>query len=267
MQSANNLILGTTNEDYHSNKTHLSSSALKTLLKDPQQFHREYILGIRDITEKIQFVEGTLTHALLLEPHKILTDYAVFPGLRKAGAKYEEFLELNPSKIIVSAGQMLRCEALFKAYKAMPVALALMDSTLPESNMVGNILDVPVKARADAISIERACIIDVKTTSMPSDAEFFKQTIVDYSYDLSAALYCEIARQSYRKLFDFYWLVLSKADNGCHIYKASTETLSRGTAKVTQALVLYKKCLVSGQWLANQPKDSYSNREYEIEEL
>lgn len=260
-------ILGVSNADYHSNTTHLSSSALKTLLKSPEQFYREYILGIKDNSEKPQFVEGSLTHCLILEPHKVMQEYAVFPGLRKAGAKYEEFLTLNPSRTIVSAGQMLRCQALFNAYTAMPVALELMNNTLPESNMVGSILDIAVKARADAISPERAVIIDVKTTSMPSDAEFFKQTIQDYAYDLSAALYCEIARQTYGKLFDFYWLVLSKADQQCHIYKASTETLSRGTAKVTQALVLYKKCLASGLWIANQPSQQYNTREYEIEEI
>lgn len=267
MQQQNSLLLGSTNEDYHSNKTHLSSSALKTLLKSPAQFYQEYILGIRDNTEKIQFVEGTLTHALILEPHKILTDYAVFPGLRKQGKLYEEFQQANKGKIIVSAGQMIRCQRLYQAHKSLKVTEKLMEGSLSEHNMIGVILGVDVKARADSINIDLGFITDVKTTSMPSETEFFKQTIQDYDYDLSAALYCSIAEQQYGKPFSFYWEVLSKADDQCNIYKASAATLSKGNEKVKRAISLYKKCLASGLWVDAAQVNSYSNKEYEIEEL
>ncbi len=261
------LILGTSNADYHSNTSHLSSSGLKLLLKDAKAFEHEYILGNRQNVEKDAFTEGSLVHTLILEPHKI-GDYAVFPGLRKHGILFETFKKSNIGKTIISAAQMLRAEKLVKAYECMPAAVKLMESTLSEHNMVSSILDVPVKARADAISVSRKCIIDVKTTAMPSDADVFKQTVADYMYELSAALYCQIAFNTYNELHDFYWIVLSKADGGCHIYKASTETLSRGTALVMQAIVKYKNCMTSGIWQDDiSQKHLYDTSQYEIIEI
>ncbi len=261
------LILGSSNADYHSNISHLSSSSLKVLLKSAQQFHQEYILGLKEQVEKDVFVEGSLTHALILEPNTILNTYAVFPGLRRAGTAFEEFKANNKTKTIITAAQMLRCQRWSQTCLSMPIAAALLEGTLPEFNMISEILGVPVKARADAISISRNCIIDVKTTSMPGDADIFRQTVIDYSYHLSAALYCQIAYNIYGTLQDFYWIVISKLDNSVHVYKASTETLSAGSALVTQALVKYKKCLSSEIWQDEQTKVLYDTADYEIIEI
>ncbi len=261
------IILDSTNAAYHADRTHLSSSGLKTLLRSAPQFYQEYVLGQKEQVDKPAFQDGTLLHALILEPHKIVTDYAVFPGLRKVGKAFEEFKQANNGKVVVSAAQMLRMQSLYRSYTSLPVAVSILEGTLSEHSMVSTILGIPVKARADAISISRKCIIDVKSTSMPSGAEVFAQTILDYSYHLSAALYCQIAFNTYGELFDFYWLVLSKDDGQCHVYKASTETLSTGSALVTQALVKYKKCKESNIWLDETIKTDYSTMEYEIEEL
>lgn len=259
------LILGTDNASYHANTTHLSSSAIKVLLKDPAQFHREYVLGQRVQITSDAFTEGSLVHTLILEPDQI-GQYAIFSGLKKAGTAWEIYKKLHTDKTIVRVTQMLRCQELYKSYAALPVAVNLLKDTLSEHNMIGNILKVPVKARADAIKPGHY-IVDVKTTSMPSDPDIFKQTIQDYSYQLSAALYCQIALETYGVPHDFYWLVLSKDDKQCHVYKASTETLAEGTAMYTKALVTYKKCKESNIWLAEQSKIDYSDKEYEIQEL
>lgn len=258
------LILDSTNAAYHADKTHLSSSGLKCLLKSAAQFKHEYIDGHKEQVDKPAFQDGSLLHTLILEPHKLATDYAIYPGLRKAGNAYEDFKKANNGKAIVSAAQMLRMQALYKSYTALPVAISLLEGTLSEHSMVSTILDVPVKARADAISISRKCIIDVKSTSLPSGKDIFTQTVLDYSYHLSAALYCQIAFNTYGELYDFYWLVLSKADGQCHVYHASTETLSVGAALVTQAIVKYKQCLALGIWTDEVKKVLYDTAEYEI---
>lgn len=261
------LILESTNAAYHADRTHLSSSGLKTLLKSAAQFEHEYVKGYKETVEKDSFTEGTLTHALLLEPNTIVTNYAVFSGLRRSGKIFEEFKENNPNKIIITAAQMLRCQRLATSCNSHSVSTALLESTLSEHSMVSTILDVPVKARADAISISRKCIIDVKTTALPGGADVFRQTVQEYMYHLSAALYCQIAYNVYGELHEFFWIVISKSDNSTHVYKASTETLSQGSALVTQALIKYKKCLESGIWLDEVTKVDYSNLEYEIEEI
>lgn len=262
-----NLFQGTSNEAYHADTTHLSSSALKLLLKDPAQFKHEYVDGYRRSISSTAFEEGTLTHALILEPHIIETEYAIYEGLRKAGKLFEEFVENNPNKRIISIAQMTRAERLFAAYSALPVATKLVSGGLSEHSMNGSIIGVPVKSRADYINVTDGYIVDVKTTSGPTDIEAFRASCLQYCYDLSAALYCDIAAQVYGKLFDFYFVVLSKTDWQCAVYKASSEFLTQGNVGVTTALVLYKKCLESGVWQLTQPRKDFSTADYEIEEV
>lgn len=258
-------LLNSSNEAYHANKSHLSSSNLKQLLKDPAAFKREKIDGIREEqSDKSHFIEGTLTHTLILEPADI-SSYAVFPGLRKAGNAWEAFKVEHAHKRIVSITQMLRAEKLYKAYAAMDVATKLVSNGLPEHTMLGSIMGVDLKARADYI-VPGQYIVDVKTTSMPSGVDYFNETVTQYGYGLSAALYCDLADQTYAAKHDFYWLVLSKDDGQCHIYKAGP-SLVIGALEVRRSLALYKKCLASGIWEIEQPHQTFDTASYEIEVL
>jgi len=243
----NNLITST-NEEYHSNTTHLSSSALKLILKDPAAYYERYIAKTVPNETKDVFSEGSMVHTLLLEPEKVVTDYAIYQGMRKQGAAFEAFKAENVGKTILSLPQMLRCEALAKSAASVDLVNTLLEPCLKEHTMLSTILGTPVKARADAINIAKRYIVDVKTTSMETDIDLFRGTLRDYSYDLSAALYCQIAHDNYGDLFDFYFIVLSKADKGVGIYKASSETLSKGAADVTASIVKFKKCVANNQW-------------------
>lgn len=261
--NGSNVLSGSSNAAYHGNKTHLSSSTLKLLLKSSELFYDEWFLGKKDTTERAAFTEGTFTHSLILEPEKVATDYAVFEGLRKAGQAFEAFKAANPNKLILSAAQVNRCEALYASYAKTELALKLVQGGFPEHTLLSEILNVPVKMRADYL-VPGQYIVDVKTTSAVSDLEVFKQTMSDYKYALSAALYAQIAYNNFGTLHDFYFIVLSKADNGCKVYKASSATLSEGMSQVMQALVKYKRCLASGDWSEQTPKLSWQE---DIEEV
>lgn len=259
------MLINSSNLDYHADRSHVSSSGLKLLLDDPSAFHEKYIINQAPEEKRTtHFVEGEFTHALIYEPETVQSRFAVFQGLIKRGKAFDAFKEQNPGKEVLSVVQVLRCERWVKAFKALPMAVRMLEGSLAEHTMVGELLGVKVKARTDAINVERGFISDIKTTSMPSGLDYFKVTVEQYSYHLSAALYCEIARQTYNKDFDFYWKVLSKTDNGCEIYKASPSTLARGTALYTQALLLYKHCLSTGQWVLKNENKLQDLGNYEI---
>lgn len=258
-------LLTSTNAEYHSNRTHLSSSNLKMILKDIAQFKREWIDGIVEPElDRSYLVEGTLTHSLILEP-KTVSKYAIYPGLRKAGKEWEAFKLAHAHRPIVSAVQMQRAEKLYRAFTAMSVATSLIQNGLAEHTMLGSIMGVGLKSRADYI-VPGQYIVDVKTTSLPSGADFFAETIRQYEYDLSAALYTELANQVYGGVHDFYWMVLSKDDGQCHIYKAG-QSLATGRLLMNSALARYKKCLASGIWEPEQPRQDFDTRDYEIQIL
>lgn len=256
-----------TNEEYHADRTSLSSSNLKQILKDPAKFYDEWVLGNKKKEEeKDAFTEGTFTHSLILEPEK-LGEYVIYPGLRKAGATWEAFKEANKDKKIISAAQNARCENYYKSYAEIKASSQLISGGISEHTMLTTVLGVPIKCRADYINIDAGYIVDIKTTSYGSDLESFSETIKSYMYDLSAALYCQAALDTYKKLFDFYFIVISKSDLTCDIYKASSDTLSNGAAKMIKALVVYKKCKRSGIWELNNNNNRVIDTLYNIKEV
>lgn len=251
-----NFLTGTSNADYHADRTHLSSSGLKMLLQDPAQFYKEYVLGERVQKETAAFTEGTLVHMLILEPHLVSETYAVYPGYRRSGKEYENWVEENAQgKIVVTKAQMDRAKELAAACLANPDALCLLEAGQPELSLVGNYKNVPVKCRADYISVSRKYIVDVKTSSKPTGPELFAETIAQFCYDLSAVLYCEIASENFHVLFDFYWIVISKADKGVSVVKATSEDIRLGLSKLHQAIEIYKHCKRTGIWKLPEPSE------------
>ena len=253
---------GLSNAQYHSERQHLSSSNLKLLLQSPAQFYKEKILGERESVSSSAMDVGSYTHTLILEPEKVAEEFAIYKqqgrqftpvgqkakGPRKQGPEFDAFKTANAGKIILSTSEAQIGERMAAAVKGSPAALELLQGGVPELSLASSMFDVPVKCRADYINPERAYIVDVKTTRWPSDADTFRRVLRELGYELSAALYCDIAYRVYGKVFDFYWVVLSKSDWDCQVYKASTHTLSEGSALVNKALITYKKCLANGEW-------------------
>lgn len=253
-------------KNYHNDRTYLTSSALKMLLKDPAEFYSYWLLGQKDTEEKPQFDEGSYVHALCLEPHTITENFAFWEGFRKAGDKYKEWAACQSGKIILNAGQKLRSEKLHQAYQGRVEAVRMLSGGYAEHTLTGIIADIPVKIRADYINIDKGYIVDIKTTAYPAILDIFRQTIDQYHYDLSAALYREVAQQTFGKKFDFYFMPISKMDLVCDIYKLSDTTSTVGFCKLMSALELYKRCSKTGIWEL-KTDNSFDSKDYEILEV
>ena len=206
---------GLTNTEYHSEKLHLSSSNLKLLLNSPAQFYKEKILGQREQKSSSAMDIGSYTHTLILEPHKVAEEFAIYNGWKKQGPEFQQFKEQHSGKIILSQPQSFNGHRLAKSIEACPPAIELLKGGLPELSLATNMFDVPVKMRADYINPDKAYIVDIKTTRWPSGVDTFRRVVRELGYELSAALYCDIAYRVYGKVFDFYWVVLSKSDWEC----------------------------------------------------
>lgn len=255
-------LLGTDNAAYHADTTHQSSSGLKLLLKDPAKYYEEYVLGNRQNKDAKYFREGSLLHTLVLEPEKLDEQYAIFRGMRRQGKVFDEFVAANPGKVVVSAPELLRAQGWANAVKSVRLCQDMLSNGVPEHSMVGTVLDIPCKSRADYINVNNGYIIDLKSTNSPSETELFKQSLFEFGYDLSAALYCEIARQTYGRDFNFYWIVVSKVDDAVQVYQASPVTLSKGTMQYTKAIVLLKQCLATNTW--HTPSPIINNKPVEV---
>ena len=242
--------LDVTNADYHSDVEFLSSSAFKLLHKDPQSFYRKYILKEREtVSNQAALNFGTVAHLMLLEPHLMEESVAVFDGGPiKRGKAYDEFIRNNEGKIVLSLTEKQKLDALKAAFEAHPNGPQLLAGCEFEYTLCGEINGIKVKCRADAINIERGIIVDVKTTGYGGDKDAFGITLNDLYYDLSAALYCEIAKQVYGKPFDFYFIVLSKSDMTCSLFKTSRPTYNQGLMRLNEAIQILKECRLTNVW-------------------
>lgn len=255
------------NRDYHADKEYLSSSDLKTLLKDPSKFYNEKILGLKEPQkENAHYDIGSLVHSLILEPHLVQEEFAFFGGLRKQGPLFESFKQMYPDKIIISRPQRLKCEYYVAGYKRRPEAKKLIKGGFSEHTICVDMDGVKIKVRCDYINVDKGYIADVKTTGFSVERDSFKVTCDQYMYQLSGALYAKAAEIYYGKPFDFYFIAISKMDGECQVYKLSEESKQRGLLQINQALEKYKACLKSGIWTDQQKADLFDT-EYEILEI
>lgn len=260
------------NEAYHAEKEHLSSSNLKMLLKDPAQFYDEKILGNRIVKELAVFAEGSLVHSLILEPHLVDEEFVCFPEFRKFGKKWDAFKAAEKSgknRTILSKPQWKRCELLVKTFEKNSTAVELVKQCDTELSLFLELDGVPCKVRGDCVDIENGIIADLKTTGYDTDPDSFTFTVKDFEYDLSAVFYCMVFEAHYGRSFDFFWIPIGKKDGKCEVYKMSKETRAKGERKVMKALKLFKECKESGIWEA-KAVDKFGLKcydDYEIKEI
>lgn len=257
-----------TNTEYHSDKLWLSSSSFKKVRKNSAAFYDEEILGNRPPElEKGYLTEGSLTHSLILEPHLVQSEYAFYEGMRKQGAQWDSFKAdpANVGRTIVSAPQKAKAYAYHRAYLQNEEAVELIgEGGLSEHTICQIFNDVPTKVRADRINVDKGFIADVKTSSFGVTKEEAEQTVRHWEYELSAALYAAVFEQYYGKLFDFFWIFISKTDLECRVYKMSDTTRMRGMKMYREGLETYKRCLATGDWSV---KEQSKIKQLEIEEI
>jgi len=234
------------NIDYHSNKDYLSSSDLKLLLQDPLLFYSKHYEGVSvEYGNKLAMELGSYIHALLLEPELVDKEFIVFDGKRQ-GKRYEEFKEQNKDKIIIGELSASTAHDIVSAVQLHELSPKFLSGGSPEISLMSKLEDIPIKVRADYLIGNT--IVDIKTSSKPVDFANFKQTIENYKYDLSAALYVDAFTQYTGIQHEFVFIAICKNPVSVMFYKASKNTLENGRILYKKALDLYKECKEKGEW-------------------
>lgn len=257
-----NGLIDITNQEYHSEIEHLSSSSLKLLITDLNKFYQEKILKIKPPTvESPHFSEGSYLHSLILEPHKVHEEYAFFDGWRKSGKEWIEFKEASAGKTILSKPQAKKVQSLYAHYIKNDLAKELVAGCEYEKSLFTEISGIKIKVRADGINLEKGYIIDVKTTSFDLDKDSFKATCDRFHYQLSAALYLKAFEDFYKKEFDFYFIVVGKEEKGCKVYKLSKDSRTVGDMQIAKAIKIFKACSAKNDWTGDSLTDNIEQKE------
>jgi len=248
------------NNDYHGDLTHFSSSSLKMLLKDERKFHSKYVLKEdQHEEENTNFIVGSYIHSLILEPHLTKEEFAIHNGTRR-GKAYKEFKEINRGKDIVTATEHEMATQMIFNYKKNEYAPQLISDGQAEQSLFTHINKVPIKVRPDYVYVDAKSgyIVDVKTTGDKLDRASLMRIVGRFDYDLSAALYVDAYEQQLGVPFNFFFIFLSKKEPYEVIaIKASRQLIDNGRRKYVWAMRKYEKGLETGIWYKEGIQELY----------
>ena len=210
----------------------LGSTDIKVLLENPYLFKN----GVKkEPTDNL--ILGSVIHTLILEPHKLESEYIILPELNlrtndgKAQKAEFEAEAKATNKTLVKSEIFNQAEAVAKSFLKSSLSSFLRGEVKAETSFFGEIDGVKVKARPDLI-------IDFKTTSTSGggSADGFAKMAANFAYYIQASLYLEIT-----KCKQFYFIVLETAEPymiGC--YKLDSEALEFGKSEIRRAIEIYK---------------------------
>ena len=241
------------NEEYHGDRTHVSSSGLKMILTDPLQFYKKYVKNEEGASNSSPAMDlGSFVHSIILEPDKTDSEFVVYNGVRR-GSRWEEFQEKEAKdKIVISALHARTAEDMVETYENNRHAIDLIKNSTPEQTVCTDLEKVPVKVRADAWRPDINAIVDIKTTSSNLSYPELQEAIGNFYYDLSAALYVDVFKKELKleKTPDFYFVFIGSRDTkDTVVYKASKSLLENGRRKYKKALKRYTQCKEKGKWI------------------
>lgn len=244
------------NEEYHGNRSHVSSSGLKLYLKDPREYHKQYVLGEKAyIPPALQnaFDLGSYMHTMVLEPHLLDVEYAIFSSGDREAFDYD-----NEGKTIITTGQNSLASRVFAEYQKSvfypdgKLVSTFFEEGFAEESFFTELDGLPVKVRSDYRKqcTKYASINDVKTTSKAVTLKSVKKICEDLDYDLSAALYIDAISKVTGVEHDFYFMFMGKKDYNCQVFRASKEFIERGRQKYKRAIAGIKKSRTTGVWIS-----------------
>jgi len=197
-------------EEYLNDRSHVSSSGLKRILKSPLALEH-YLAHHHESTPHLDF--GTAVHCALLEPERFKREYLALP-VHKADMFHAEDLQLikqdeHPAQFITET-QMTALQGIVAQVEKQPEIMQLLKDGLAERSLFwrDEASDIRCKIRPDLLVLPHL-ILELKTTFDSSQA-VFQRTCLMQKYHLSAAMYREGVRQITGHFPNYVYLVASR---------------------------------------------------------
>jgi hypothetical protein len=224
--------------------------------------HAQYrrAMGGREDTSALMM--GRALHLAILEPTKFDSEIMAIPEIdrrTKAGkTAWQNFQRAAAGKITLEPGEMTRIREMAHAILNHKSARELFKNKgVNEMTMVwrDRVTSVLCKGRVDRwTTFEKTpCLMDLKTTRDASEYKF-QRSMVDYRFNLQAALYVMGAEtlqpiQNGRAQRVFMWLAVeSDGPFDVGVFQADTKILEHGVMKLRDLLKTYKQCRETGVW-------------------
>lgn len=254
------------NDTYHSEREHISSTSLKHYDKSP--LHYRYAMDNPESHEAMGVLDfGCAVHTMVFEPELFETAVLVMdlndkpePDKTFASKANKEWKAnwLNSAKVsglpLIDNEQRDTIVAMKAALMADPfISKHLLDGTgvaersyYVDYKIPGTDTVVKIKARPDWET--DSAIFDYKSVKDASYYGFLK-AISQYLWHMSAAMYREVVATETGLLKPFIWIAQEKEPPyACALYIASSEDIRKGLQKMLQLLTNHAICTSEKFW-------------------
>jgi hypothetical protein len=230
-------------------RSYLSSTDIRRLLRSPAHYKNPKI----EDSPALQF--GSLVHEFVLLPHIAEARYrpkANVDGRTKEGKAvrdWEASLSAQQGVKFITESDYNAAVSIAASVRAHMGASSLIAGGVAETaGIVSDFLGVNCRIKPDYRT--DSYIVDLKTC-VDGRPDPFVRSVVNYGYQVQAALYVDVAEAIDGKKRDFYWVAVEKdAPYAVAVYKASEEMLEHGRRLYQGAIKLYKDCAGVDMWPA-----------------
>lgn len=241
------LYPGITERAYHADRSSLSSSGARTLLKSPARFKYERDHPVfKDV-----FDMGSVAHTLVLgEGSEIVVVDA--DSWRSKAAKEAKDAARAEGKTPILAADYQVAREMADAIGAHPTAAKLLSSGSPELSGYwhDSETDIRLRFRTDWLTEYegRPLCVDYKTAAS-ADPDEFAKSAARYGYHLQAAWYVTGLQSVGVDAARMVFICQEKtAPYLVSVVELDEEAVAEGARLARQAVDLYHQCVTTGQW-------------------
>lgn len=203
----------------------------------------------QELAETRAMLQGRRIHSAVLEPetwHPL-----VYDGERR-GKKWQEFLAANEKADIYTVSEVEDVTNIASAVWVHPAAAECLRGATTEVTLTGDLLGVPIKGRADAITRD-GVVIDLKTAAGSIGYNRAVSIIRSRLYHAQLAFYCFMAGLSCAKII----FVSTTWPHDVAVYELGPDVLSQGLQKAKDLLQLRQDCHSRGIWPQRWSEEMY----------
>ena len=214
------------NAEYHSRKTHLSSTNVRTHKKNKKQF--KYSLTHELIKQTKAMADGTAVHAFFLERDKFNSDFVIKPADMRLNTKAgKEWAQEHQSKIIIDSELGNNLYEMEKSFMDSPARLIYDNQGQSELSYFWDDLGlVKGKCRPDWISDDGNIVVDIKTTTDASPYGFQK-SIANWGYHLQLGWYLRGLQKLGLPAKEFIFIAIEKTPPfSVGVYRANKDMIT-----------------------------------------
>ena len=219
-----------------------SQSSLKEAAKSALHAKAARDASVRPPTDAM--VLGSALHLAFLEPERAEGKVVVWLGKARRGQAWWDFQVANHDKIILTMDQYDRLNGMLGALRNNPLVQALTDTVEVEVAKIGDVCGLKMKGRADALGVlSIPGIYDLKTVKS-ADPRKFLNAVIQFGYDVQAAVYCELFER------DNFTLIAVESDppHDVVVFEMSKSMLASGRRKMLHCIEVVKQAEATGEW-------------------